>query len=185
MAIVNNIASGGISGGIDTSDATASADEIMAGETAYVDGQKIIGTMPNNGTVSTTMDGIETKSITVPAGYTSGGTISLDNTIDDEVGIQTDLIEQIYDALVGKAVGGGSGNFKAICFTINGTPYPAEDGMTWAEWVDSEYSRGEYKISGSGIWDISAISRIENVATDDIIQAWQTYTYPDLSDEFE
>ena len=27
-----------------------------------------------------------------------------------------------------------------ISFTINGTSYQAEEGMTWAEWIDSEYS---------------------------------------------
>lgn len=43
------------------------------------------GSMPNNGDTSQTMDGIATKSVSIPAGYTSGGTISLDNTIDEAV----------------------------------------------------------------------------------------------------
>ena len=49
---------------------------------------------------------------------------------------QDDLISQIAAALEGKMVP----SFKAICFSIAGTYYPAEEGMTWEEWCDSEYN---------------------------------------------
>ena len=90
-------------GGANTSDATATAETILEGKTAYVQSGKITGSMPNNGAVNLTMDGIDTKSITIAAGYTSGGTVSLDDTIDNEVDEQSELIEQITAALVGKA----------------------------------------------------------------------------------
>lgn len=68
---------------IDTTDADAVAANILVDKTAYVKGAKIVGAMPDNGSVSATIDGLTTTSVTVSAGYTSGGTVSLTSDIEE------------------------------------------------------------------------------------------------------
>ena len=68
---------------VDTSDADAAAANILDSKTAYVNGAKVVGAMPNNGSVSASMDGLTTTSVTISAGYTSGGTVSLTSDIED------------------------------------------------------------------------------------------------------
>lgn len=67
---------------VDTSSATATADQILDGSTAFVGGELVEGTMPNNGATSLELDGMQTTTVSVPAGYTSGGSVTLTNSIE-------------------------------------------------------------------------------------------------------
>lgn len=64
----------------DTSDANAVAAEILLNKTAYVNGNKITGSMPNRGAVSGTIS-TASGTYTVPQGYHDGsGTVGIDST---------------------------------------------------------------------------------------------------------
>ena len=67
---------------VDTTDGDATAAELLDGKFAYVNGVKVEGTMPNNGAIAATIDGLTTTSYAVPAGYTSGGTVSMTDDIE-------------------------------------------------------------------------------------------------------
>ena len=63
----------------DTTDANATAGEILSTKTAYVNGNKITGSMPNNGAANVTVTG--TSGTAIPAGYYDGsGKAVIDST---------------------------------------------------------------------------------------------------------
>lgn len=69
----------------DVSNVTADAGDVLANK-IIVDatGANIAGTMPNNGAVAGTIDGLTETSYTVPKGYHSGtGTVSLTDDIEE------------------------------------------------------------------------------------------------------
>lgn len=68
----------------DVSSVTAKKAEVLEGK-IFVDstGVSQVGTMKNNGAISETIDGLTKTSVTIPAGYTTGGTVSLTADIEN------------------------------------------------------------------------------------------------------
>lgn len=80
---------------IDASPATAVAENVLDGMTVAlpvkdsngtVTGAEIVeGTMPHNGTIAGSINGLTTTSVIIPAGYTLGGTVSLTGDIEEQL----------------------------------------------------------------------------------------------------
>lgn len=70
---------GGTAKFYDTAGANAAATDILTGKTAFGSSGEISGSMANNGGTGGT---ISTKAgtVTIPAGYTTGGTVSISST---------------------------------------------------------------------------------------------------------
>lgn len=68
----------------DVTGVTAVAADVLDGKFIVTsDGVRTEGTMTNNGEIDATIDGISTTRYSVPAGYTSGGNVSLTSDIED------------------------------------------------------------------------------------------------------
>lgn len=65
---------------VDNSAVTATDAKVLDGEKYGADGEVRTGTMPNNGAVSGSMNGIDTTEVSVAEGYTSGGKVAFDDT---------------------------------------------------------------------------------------------------------
>lgn len=71
----------------DATGADAVAANILSGKSAIVKVNNVAtmveGTMTDNGTLTGSIDGLTTTSYTIPTGYTTGGTVSLTNDINE------------------------------------------------------------------------------------------------------
>lgn len=67
----------------DVSATTAEEADVLANKVfVKAGGSTAAGTMANNGAISSTINGLTVTSVAVPAGYTSGGTVSLTDDIE-------------------------------------------------------------------------------------------------------
>lgn len=67
----------------DVTGVTAAAADVLSGKKIVTaDGTLATGAMVNNGAISAAIDGLTTTAYTIPAGYTSGGTVSLTDDIE-------------------------------------------------------------------------------------------------------
>ncbi len=68
----------------DVSSVNAAAPDVLTGKVLVTsDGTVTAGSMANNGEIAATMDGMNTTTVAIPAGYTSGGSVSLTSEIEE------------------------------------------------------------------------------------------------------
>lgn len=63
-------------------------------------------------------------------------------------------------------------------FTIDGVLYYAEEGMTWSEWVESEYNTGAWRVNNGNIHN--GLRAVKDVAPNDVISKNGLYEYSSM-----
>lgn len=101
---------GGTAKFYDTSGADISAGDVLTGKTAFGASGSVSGNMANNGATGGTI-GSKSGTVTIPAGYTSGGTVSLTNVSDCVAS----------NILNGKSILGVSGSLAMPSISQDGT----------------------------------------------------------------
>lgn len=73
--------------GVDNGKVAITAETVLTGSQGWVNGSKVSGAMANNGAINRTITGLGSVTgdtvVTIPAGYTIGGSVSLTNDIEN------------------------------------------------------------------------------------------------------
>lgn len=95
----------------DTSDATASQDEILSTKTAYVNGVKLTGNMPNRGAVTGSIETFA-AGYTIPQGYHDGsGTVNLNSS-------DLEKVTNPANIKAGVEIGGVTGTYSGEAISV-------------------------------------------------------------------
>ena len=103
---------GGTAKFYDTASANAAASDILTGKTAYGASGSVSGSMANNGSTGGT---IATKAgtVTIPAGFTTGGTVSL---------LASAIVDLLAENILsGKTILGVAGNLTTVSVSQDST----------------------------------------------------------------
>ena len=164
--------------GADGTEKTVSAEDVVVNKGQYV---SVTLAADNNFTVKTT-EGAELTYTVTANGETvaAGGEILAVNTTDGKTGSASVTFEIEESAVKYAGTYTGTATFTVavkpvpvttISFTIAGESYQADAGMTWKQWVVSDYNTGNFEddpYGGDLIWN-----------------SWDVVCHPDATDAWE
>ena len=165
----------GKASGVDTSDATATAADILYGETAYVDGEKVTGTMPNKGAVTMTLSA--GGSYKISQGYHNGnGQIKARSLADQTVADATasDIVDGKTAYVNGSKVTGNVYEIESTMSTMRDAESAEVVGTDLR--VVSKGSSSDYLFrAGSKIEVDLPLSNLGNATAEDVASG-KTFT---------
>lgn len=153
--------------GAEGTEKTVSAEDVVVEKGQYV---SVTLAADNNFTVKTTEGAELTYTVTANgANVAAGGEILAVNPKDGKSGTANITFDIDESAIQYAGTYTGTATFTIavkdvpkpiINFTIDGTPYQAEEGMTWAEWVNSPYNEDSFKVLDEWIFTSNGMMEV-------------------------